>query len=302
MVHSTETLLKKESKRTALASNTEGLCSAYTDTVKSGEEFAQTTDSSCKAVGLEEQLYQSLSRERLEGDLEGRIQSLFESCSSTSSKENLLLTLRRRLLVEVARKLGYKKILVGDSASRLAVRLMGNVAQGRGNTLPLDIGFKDDRGGDVYIIKPLREFPANEVAMYASLNGLEAISIPNFTTLTPEGASIERLTESFIAGLQVDFPSTTSTVFRTGDKLTVVGEDSPKKCALCEAPTGLPPNTSVFAHLSLTDDGECEPHLWSQLCYGCRLTVKDLNSSLLPPFVRLNCTNTEDRETPSVQT
>ena len=68
-----------------------------------------------------------------------------------------------------------------------------------------------------------------------------------------EQASIERLTESFIAGLQVDFPSTTSTVFRcagrdtdtqnsmillvhyrTGDKLTVGGDKDSKRCTLCQ--------------------------------------------------------------------
>ena len=34
-------------------------------------------------------------------------------------------------------------------------------------------------------------------------------------------ASIEQLTESFIAGLQVDFPSTTSTVFRCAAKIRI---------------------------------------------------------------------------------
>lgn len=74
---------------------------------------------------------------------------------------------RRQLLVEIARKQGYSKVmldhnyilvdmyihlhveceislvlcvqvLMGDTATRLAVRLIGNVAQGRGRTLPLD--------------------------------------------------------------------------------------------------------------------------------------------------------------------
>ena len=68
-----------------------------------------------------------------------------------------------------------------------------------------------------------------------------------------EQASIECLTESFIAGLQAEFPSTTSTVFRflpgscvthtglllyiccrTGDKLTVGGDEKSERCALCE--------------------------------------------------------------------
>jgi len=30
------------------------------------------------------------------------------------------------------------QVLVGDNATRLAVRLLGNIAQGRGGTLPFD--------------------------------------------------------------------------------------------------------------------------------------------------------------------
>ncbi|CAI8010232.1 Cytoplasmic tRNA 2-thiolation protein 2-A [Geodia barretti] len=249
-------------------------------------------------------MYQSLVGEKVTNEaLEKRIKSLFDSCTSVTAKESLLLPLRRRLLVDAARKLGYSKVLMGDTATRLAVRLLGNVAQGRGQTLPLDTGFMDDRTGDVAFIRPLREFPANEVAMYASLNGLDSIAIPHFTSLEPEMASIEQLTESFIAGLQVDFPSTTSTVFRTGDKLTVGGDEKSKRCALCQAPSGPPADGSVFTHLSRPES--CDPGLWDCLCYGkttlhscCQLTVKDLNSSLLPPFVDRNNSHVDTLEEP----
>jgi cytoplasmic tRNA 2-thiolation protein 2 len=174
---------------------------------------------------------------------------------------------------------------VGDNATRLAVRLLGDVAQGRGRTIPLDTGFIDDRATDVLLIRPLREFPANEVVMYATFNGLHSVSIPHLTTLEPEHTSIERLTESFVAGLQVDFPSTVSTVFRTGDKLTV-GGDTQLLCALCQAPTGPPADPTVFTHLSQVDT--CDRDVWTRLCYGCQLTVKDMkyDSSSLPPFVQ----------------
>ena len=43
---------------------------------------------------------------------------------------------------------------MGDTATRLAVRLMGNVAQGKGGTLPLDTVSLScvDRGSLVYVI------------------------------------------------------------------------------------------------------------------------------------------------------
>lgn len=50
----------------------------------------------------------------------------------------LVHSYRHRLLVEIARQYGYTKVLVGDNATRLAVRLLGNIAQGRGASLPLD--------------------------------------------------------------------------------------------------------------------------------------------------------------------
>ena len=34
------------------------------------------------------------------------------------------------------------QVLVGDNATRLAVRLLGNIAQGRGASLPLDTVIK----------------------------------------------------------------------------------------------------------------------------------------------------------------
>ena len=47
------------------------------------------------------------------------------------------------------------------------------------------------------------------------------VPIADMTSQEPEMASIEQLTESFIAGLQVDFPSTTSTVFRCATKTRI---------------------------------------------------------------------------------
>ena len=78
----------------------------------------------------------------------------------------------------------------------------------------------------------------------------------SLSTQTPEKTSIEQLTESFISGLQANFPSTVNTIFRyttvplcatvhsyhvyclssrTGDKLSVRHDDQTSKpCALCQ--------------------------------------------------------------------
>ena len=78
--------------------------------------------------------------------------------------------------------------------------------------------------------------------MYAYLNNLQSVTLPHLTTLVsiapslthhpppslissalpprsaaqaPEQTSMETLTESFVASLQAEFPSTVSTVFRS---------------------------------------------------------------------------------------
>jgi cytoplasmic tRNA 2-thiolation protein 2 len=48
-------------------------------------------------------------------------------------------------------------------------------------------------------------------------------------------ASIQELTETFVTDLQENFPATVSTIFRTGDKLSVgSGMPEDEGCALCQ--------------------------------------------------------------------
>jgi len=48
-------------------------------------------------------------------------------------------------------------------------------------------------------------------------------------------ASIQKLTETFVTDLQEDFPATVSTVFRTGDKLSIGSSTAEDECCvLCQ--------------------------------------------------------------------
>jgi cytoplasmic tRNA 2-thiolation protein 2 len=100
----------------------------------------------------------------------------------------------------------------------LAITLLSGIATGRGMQLPADIGFRDATGSDIDIIRPMREFSREDVENYNSFHDFGfGFSRPSFS---PDPfSSIERLTESFVVGLQKDFPATIPTIFRTGDKL-----------------------------------------------------------------------------------
>lgn len=249
-----------------------------------------------------------------------KLKNIFDATPSMTAKEDLLKTLRGQLLLTTARNQGYSKIMLADCATRISVRLLSDISQGRGGDLPYDTGFSDDRHGDVIFIRPMREFMTKEIALYNFFNNVKTVLIPTMGTMSQSHASIDRLTEDFISGLQADFPFTVSTIFRTGDKLSVKeSSEDTAACALCGIPVNVDPTllstlTDSLSTVKLhTDDknlpqsttdccgGGCESgcstsssehqltkdNILEAFCYGCRLTFKDktFNLSDLPAFV-----------------
>ncbi|XP_038662369.1 cytoplasmic tRNA 2-thiolation protein 2 isoform X1 [Scyliorhinus canicula] len=167
------------------------------------------------------------------------IKELFSSIKTLTAKEELLQTLRHHLLLYTARIKGYTKIMMGDSCTRLAVKLLTNISLGRGASLAIDTGFSDNRYGDIMIVRPMREYSSKEIAFYNKLFDVPNIFTPALDTKATDKASIHRLTESFVNKLQTDFPSTVSTVYRTSEKLNTAcsdlncGTEQVEKCLLC---------------------------------------------------------------------
>lgn len=110
---------------------------------------------------------------------------------------------------------------------------------GRGRQITHDTGFMDQRSSDVTVIRAMRELSRKEVAIYHNLQKLPKPSVaPTFSQAQEPLASVERLTEDFVVGLQEDFPATVPTIFRTGDKLRVSDPDrealeAGRGCLLC---------------------------------------------------------------------
>ncbi|KAK9392635.1 cytoplasmic tRNA 2-thiolation protein 2 [Crotalus adamanteus] len=245
---------------------------------------------------------------------------LFRGVRSLTAKEELLQTLRTHLMLHVARKNGYTKVMVGDSCTRVSTKLLTNLCLGRGAFLAMDTGFLDSRYGDVLILRPMREYPAKEIAFYNYLFGVPTVFTPGLDTKASDRASIHLLMESFLCKLQSEFPSTISTVYRTGEKLSAVPQEVesdvlavPAHCLLCLCPldTNVEDGSSLQATLLSEklsrrppgEDGCCgertqagccgTPPVGSEtsqlvplLCYGCRLTVKELSCvESLPPYI-----------------
>ncbi|XP_020029138.2 cytoplasmic tRNA 2-thiolation protein 2 isoform X1 [Castor canadensis] len=252
---------------------------------------------------------------------------LFDSAKTLTAKEELLQTLRTHLILHVARIHGYSKVMTGDSCTRLAIKLMTNLALGRGAFLAWDTGFSDERHGDVVIVRPMRDHTLKEVAFYNRLFAVPSVFTPAVDTKAPEKASIHRLMEAFILRLQTQFPSTVSTVYRTSEKLVKAPREgcaaslSGPHCLLCMCALDIDTNDSATAfgaqtslrlsQTSQTEAGMAIPSCCTadkgqdqsccrvacrredpsasvseQLCYGCRVTMKDLPSpDTLPPYI-----------------
>ncbi|NXO61865.1 CTU2 protein, partial [Phainopepla nitens] len=140
----------------------------------------------------------------------------FEAAGTATAREELLEMLRTHLIVQAARDRGYTKVMTGESLTRVAVKLLTNLSLGRGAFLAVDTGFTDRRHGDVMVVRPMRDYTAKEIAFYNRFFSIPTVIVPPLFTKRREKPSIHQLVERFLLGLQEEFPSTISTVYRYG--------------------------------------------------------------------------------------
>ncbi|NXC92123.1 CTU2 protein, partial [Cercotrichas coryphoeus] len=160
----------------------------------------------------------------------------FEAAGTATAREELLEMLRTHLIVQTARDRGYAKVMMGESLTRVATKLLTNLSLGRGAFLAVDTGFTDQRHGDVMVVRPMRDYTAKEIAFYNRFFSVPTVTVPPLFTKHREKPSIHQLVERFLLGLQEEFPSTISTVYRTGEKLSpepAKASSESQRCLLC---------------------------------------------------------------------
>eukprot|EP01119_Soliformovum_irregulare_P000855 TRINITY_DN10628_c0_g1_i1.p1 TRINITY_DN10628_c0_g1~~TRINITY_DN10628_c0_g1_i1.p1 ORF type:complete len:264 (+),score=76.65 TRINITY_DN10628_c0_g1_i1:798-1589(+) len=215
-----------------------------------------------------------------------RFQEMMSSIKSNTSKEEMLSHLRMALIAGFARSHKFEKVLLGDSATRIAINLISATCKGRGMALPDDLASMDTRYSHVGFLRPMRDFVSKEIAIYNRYFNLEVASIPTLDTLasTPK-FSIDHLTEHFIQSLQMGFDHTIHTLLRSGAKLKHSSLScATRRCLLCQTP--LPrPDPGQHCQSCASTCGSCTPQSEEWLCYGCRRTTSELQISKLPPYI-----------------
>lgn len=184
------------------------------------------------------------------------------------SRPSLLSRILDHLLTLAANSLhDVSHLLLGETSSRQAERIISGTALGRGWALPLELAaaYKlpsvDQLESHTFQLKPLKDITIREAAIWCHLSGLPTINSRGWGSIKGKDdgkrdargkggvASLEMLTErelsrscskgsssdaEFIAGLSVTHPSTVSTINRTGEKLVFPGDAQRNLCPVCE--------------------------------------------------------------------
>ncbi|TIA87529.1 hypothetical protein E3P99_03101 [Wallemia hederae] len=215
---------------------------------------------------------------------------LFDDTLSTSSKESHLALLTHHIILREARKhadanLGKDKeapLFFGTSATRVTIKLLSSMSRGRGWSLGSGEVQPESKQYGMRVYQPLLNHSSKEIAYfnrYAIPQESQPVVNATFTTLAPPKSSIDRLTEELVVSLERGFPSTVSTVARTGNKISFAGEekDGERLCTLCGWPARAKANEwkNGIAITNLQGQSEQDNALADMLCYGCYTNLTD---------------------------
>ena len=68
-----------------------------------------------------------------------KFRDLIEGCSSNSSKHDILYRLRIQLITKIADQLKFEKVFIADNSTTIAIKVLSNIAIGRGSQIPSDV-------------------------------------------------------------------------------------------------------------------------------------------------------------------
>ncbi|KAK2754568.1 cytoplasmic tRNA 2-thiolation protein 2 [Arachnomyces sp. PD_36] len=218
-----------------------------------------------------------------------RLDAFISAHSSATSRTDIEYTLLMRLIVAFAKDQGCTGILWGHSDSRLAGRVLADVAKGRGLSLPSQISEGISPSGLRYNF-PLRDLLKTELEAYASLlpERVSQSIIPDRTIAdmpsTTKNMSIEDLMSQYIETQGAKYPSIMANVVRTVNKLNPPAVQEPGiKCALCQMPM-----EEASEGLSMPGDpqvsnGNAESSTKRRnYCYGCARSCLDMEQAERP--------------------
>ncbi|KAI9001643.1 hypothetical protein BC832DRAFT_562229 [Gaertneriomyces semiglobifer] len=165
-----------------------------------------------------------------------RLRQCIDALGKMSAKEDMVRHLTQYALRMASRRAGCKVLFLGTNATRMAIDVLSLTSKGRGFALPNEVSLDTDWHDGLILLRPIRDILSKEVAAYNRFERLDCVVTRTLTTGLPAKASIDRLTEEFVLGLQKDFPMTVNTVIRTAGKIVTNADAAERRCPLCDGP------------------------------------------------------------------
>lgn len=247
---------------------------------------ASITESSNGLQSYEEYMKQAVCTEKVD-----EFKAKLSSSVSHTSCDDYIGNLRTNIIRNIAVKLNANFAFTSEIESDLAKIFLTNITLGRGGSVCQDIAFCDTRS-DVSIIRPIRNLDIVEVEHYIKFNKIECLDETEFDIDSLFNRSLQNVTKSFIDELQTNFPSTISTIFRTGDKISGITVDKSKiidegNCSCCGSGIAADKSETIRAleYSRFVSENSSDNRLnfvsddsgnLSKLCYGCRNIFKEM--------------------------
>lgn len=216
-----------------------------------------------------------------------RLDSFLSSLSSATSRTDIEYNLLMRLIVAFAKDQGCSGILWGHSDSRLAGRVLSDVAKGRGFSLPWQVCEGASPSG-LHDNFPLRDLFKSELEIYSTLlpERVSEVIIPDSPVADisygTKSTSIEDLMTHYIESQGPKYPSIMANIVRTVNKLEPPSlHEDDIKCSLCAMPMA---DTIEGVNDIQVSNGAPVPARESgekrgNYCYGCARSCQDIESS-----------------------
>lgn len=244
--------------------------------------------------------YDEYMEEIVSNEIDNEFKTKLSSMASHTSCDDYIGNVRTNIICGIAAKLDTSFAFTSEIESDLAKIFLTNITLGRGGSVCQDIAFCDTRG-NVPIIRPIRNLDIVEVDHYIKFNKIECLELNELDIDGLFDKSLQNVTKSFVDELQANFPSTISTIFRTGDKVSGIAMDQSKTidegdCSFCGSGIPVEKGQTIEAleYSRYVSENECNDRLnfvsddggsLTNLCYGCRNILKDMSDR---SYIKLN--------------
>ncbi|OAA79886.1 Thiouridylase subunit 2 [Akanthomyces lecanii RCEF 1005] len=222
-----------------------------------------------------------------------KLRRLFDALPSVTSRADVLRQLVRHVLIDTARTRDYSAVLLGHSTSALAALTLAEVANGRGFSVPGQVGDGlqticeyDNTGNETARVSfpvyyPLREVLKNELVGYMDLipvlaemkqlGEVDRAARSSSSVVSHRDVSIEEVMQRYFEGVEGPYSGIVANVVRTTGKLDRVAGSA--FCRLCGMTLDESGDDRWAGDLGQDSGDSAAGNHKGKLCYGCRRSV-----------------------------